>query len=821
MKRFIISFIFLMTTTSGILFSETIAILPFSGKDIPDNKKAEIFNDFVISFVNNKDKNVKVVERADIDKIISEHKLQIAGVTQEDDIKLIGKLTKADKIIVGQILKIGNKYKVFTKKINVVSGEIELFFSIEIDPQDNIEDRINSLVLSMQNKISKSNYTQSIDKIDNQSITNNQIIPIKKFIIIRNDGCLYETDGDLYLNGTPFAYYYREGLPDTGLTLDNIAYALPKENKFILNDGSTNKVIKNNLLSIYIKENENKYFLTNTKVLIFQKKLTSDKIAILIKKFDGKIFALKYITKPLQIYSYDTLQKRWEMPIEKINFDNIVLKTIDFDGKVNTNEIAYMIPICNLVRLKNGISINPKNENFFMDFKKINGWMTNTKNILFIGKEEYKTNMLIDYKKWEKEILYKNGGLFYSMIKNNFIHYDSMPFNIGDKVVNYPAALPNYGEIGYPFFHFQQTKDIMSVFNFVSLDWGDSIPGILIYLPLKDGYHDYGEAIHSYKNIGNYNIKILAKDKYGFNYNLSQPIYITNRYPIAVFTYRIDTNANKIFYVDAGISWDPDGDVLEYRWNFDFSGKKSPLNKWTQWSKCKTNSFSYKWKKNYTNIVMLEVKDKYGTISKLSMRIKIPGDKFEEELLMQDETNKPLLEAQKSDLSIFLGCAFIDCFGDFYEDPLGSDYYHERIILEKNSGIEILRGFGSKQSNINWDIIILMDYCEKFKNNSSIHVIASEYYNKILSLCNSALKKYSFDESLELEIDSKFANIASISMAWAYVAYGIENNDKECLQMIYKFFQFKDAIYKYKTINKYYTMISKYHLHILEQAFMK
>ena len=67
---------------------------------------------------------VKVVDRQNIENIISEHKFQLSGVVDEETAVEIGKLSGADIIVTGSINYVGKKYYLNIKLIQVDTAEI-------------------------------------------------------------------------------------------------------------------------------------------------------------------------------------------------------------------------------------------------------------------------------------------------------------------------------------------------------------------------------------------------------------------------------------------------------------------------------------------------------------------------------------------------------------------------------------------------------------------------------------------------------------------------------------------------------------------------
>lgn len=67
-----------------------------------------------------------VVERAQINKALSEQQLQHSGIIDDQSAVQVGKLIGADLIIVGSVVKIGSSYTINSRMIDVKTGEARL-----------------------------------------------------------------------------------------------------------------------------------------------------------------------------------------------------------------------------------------------------------------------------------------------------------------------------------------------------------------------------------------------------------------------------------------------------------------------------------------------------------------------------------------------------------------------------------------------------------------------------------------------------------------------------------------------------------------------
>ena len=65
----------------------------------------------------------RIVERAEVDKILKEQKFQNSGCTDSECAAQIGQFVNADFVVVGSINKLGSTYAVDARLINVELGE--------------------------------------------------------------------------------------------------------------------------------------------------------------------------------------------------------------------------------------------------------------------------------------------------------------------------------------------------------------------------------------------------------------------------------------------------------------------------------------------------------------------------------------------------------------------------------------------------------------------------------------------------------------------------------------------------------------------------
>ncbi|OGS46051.1 MAG: hypothetical protein A2539_03440 [Elusimicrobia bacterium RIFOXYD2_FULL_34_15] len=86
-----------------------------------------------------------VVERNYLMKLLEEQKLQMSGIVDSDTAVQIGKLSGAGKLIVGSVSKIGTKYTINSRLIDIKSGSVEKAESLGGYSEDDIPNMIEDI----------------------------------------------------------------------------------------------------------------------------------------------------------------------------------------------------------------------------------------------------------------------------------------------------------------------------------------------------------------------------------------------------------------------------------------------------------------------------------------------------------------------------------------------------------------------------------------------------------------------------------------------------------------------------------------------------
>lgn len=138
-----------------------IAVLGFDNfvdsEDINTDVLTELLQDALVS-----NSNYMIVERNQVDRIIKEKKFQLSGITDENQLKSIGSLLNAEKIVVGTVSKMQGKYIVIIKGIDIENGIIEFSDKMITYSKNSIIDNIPKLA----DRFIKKSYGEKIENSD-------------------------------------------------------------------------------------------------------------------------------------------------------------------------------------------------------------------------------------------------------------------------------------------------------------------------------------------------------------------------------------------------------------------------------------------------------------------------------------------------------------------------------------------------------------------------------------------------------------------------------------------------------------------------------
>ena len=94
------------------------------------NEAAFYVNELTMHFVNTR--NYVVVDRTDVDKVLTEQNFQLSGYVDDDAFVSIGKFIGAQVVITGNITGTGSQKRLIIKAIDVLTSEILSMISVSL-----------------------------------------------------------------------------------------------------------------------------------------------------------------------------------------------------------------------------------------------------------------------------------------------------------------------------------------------------------------------------------------------------------------------------------------------------------------------------------------------------------------------------------------------------------------------------------------------------------------------------------------------------------------------------------------------------------------
>ena len=160
----IIRFTILIIAFSCLFSKQVIAVLDLDAINYTQ-EQAQVITTKIISEIINL--NVyNVVERSNINRILSEQKLQNSGCTDSECAVEVGQLINADLIVIGTVSSFKELYSIDTKLINIETGEIIKIasFASEIDQKELFTKGVYDIASQISGIKSNKKYTsKSID----------------------------------------------------------------------------------------------------------------------------------------------------------------------------------------------------------------------------------------------------------------------------------------------------------------------------------------------------------------------------------------------------------------------------------------------------------------------------------------------------------------------------------------------------------------------------------------------------------------------------------------------------------------------------------
>ena len=133
-------FVIVLLLISMSLFSQSnksrLAVLPFDANNISETDADTITSLFETGLVNTDTYNI--IEQREVKKILEAQKYSISGVTDEEYAVEIGKLLSAEQVAIGKVARVGSKYIINAKIVDVERGYNLNAKSVESDSLDSM-----------------------------------------------------------------------------------------------------------------------------------------------------------------------------------------------------------------------------------------------------------------------------------------------------------------------------------------------------------------------------------------------------------------------------------------------------------------------------------------------------------------------------------------------------------------------------------------------------------------------------------------------------------------------------------------------------------
>ncbi|HOJ51846.1 MAG TPA: FlgO family outer membrane protein [Syntrophales bacterium] len=137
----------LCTLTGSAVEKSTIAVIDFEaigaeghlGRAIAEIVRTEIIGT----------RMYRVVERSQMNRILSEQKMHYSGLVDDKNAVEIGKILGADKVVIGSVVRIGNNYTINARLIDVKTGEATLGKNVTGGDLNTLTDLSRELVDSL------------------------------------------------------------------------------------------------------------------------------------------------------------------------------------------------------------------------------------------------------------------------------------------------------------------------------------------------------------------------------------------------------------------------------------------------------------------------------------------------------------------------------------------------------------------------------------------------------------------------------------------------------------------------------------------------
>lgn len=149
MKKVVLMIIALTISTASLLTAASekplLAILPFEATGGIQQTDADSIYELLVTKVITTNK-YKVVERSLINKLMEEHRFVMSDFVDNNDIVKLGKMLSTEWVVIGSIGRIGSRFTMVVRMVNINTGINEKASSITETSIERLSDKINELV---------------------------------------------------------------------------------------------------------------------------------------------------------------------------------------------------------------------------------------------------------------------------------------------------------------------------------------------------------------------------------------------------------------------------------------------------------------------------------------------------------------------------------------------------------------------------------------------------------------------------------------------------------------------------------------------------
>ena len=154
MKKKLTILIIIFCICFGVVIAQeklTIAVLDFSANG-PSIYAAKAVSNFINTELA-KNSQLTIVEREQLDSVLSEQKLQLSGFTDNEYAVKIGSILTVQKIVIGTLVKTGSVYTITAKTVDVETGVIDATESERYKEEEDLELASRIIAVKLGNQI--------------------------------------------------------------------------------------------------------------------------------------------------------------------------------------------------------------------------------------------------------------------------------------------------------------------------------------------------------------------------------------------------------------------------------------------------------------------------------------------------------------------------------------------------------------------------------------------------------------------------------------------------------------------------------------------